>query len=355
MNRLRLILMVALLATGIAAAVAWRQRQPIVATGSVVATVNGTPIGERELQIRVATLLPMASFHGNIPREKLASLERAALDALILDELIWQDARARGRRPEPAAVEAELSNVRRRFESEAAFDAALHEGQVTLDGFRKYLARTLLVRQERLERAALPAPTEAEIAAYYESNKTEFLRPEQVHLKEILVRVDPAAEPTDELKAKARADAVFARVRGGADFATLAREVSDDSFGAKGGDLGWIHRGRLDPGLERDVFAAPVGDLRQARSLAGFHVFTVVERQSPQQLSLEETRPAIVDRLQRARREAARRDWEQRLLASAHVEILDLALLHATPMEVRAFESMPVGMPARTPPLPPSH
>lgn len=355
MNRRLVILIIALLAVGIAVAVVWRQRQPAAATGSALATVNGTAITQKELAIRVATLLPMASFHGNIPPEKLVSLKRAALDDLILDELIWQNARRRGRTPEPAAVEAELSSVKQRFESQAEFEAALREDGLTIDAFRRYLARTVLVRLERQERSALQTPTDADVVAHYETNRAEFLRPEQVHLMEILIKVDPAASASDEQQARARADAALARLRRGVAFEAVAREASEDSFGAKGGDLGWVHRGRLESGFENEVFAAPVGELRETRSLAGFHLYKVVERQPAQQLTLDEARPAVVDRLQRSRREATRRDWEQHLRASARVEILDADLRNARPMEVRTFESMPVVMPSRMPGAQPSH
>ena len=327
-------------AAGTALFVAWRLRQPSAPSSPVFARVNDSSITQKELEIRVASLLPMTSYHGKISPDKLVSLRRAALDELIFEEVVWQEVRKEGRRANTSAVEAELANVRRRFDSEEEFKSALREDGITLDAFTRYVERKVLVRQEREDRSALHAPTDAEIASYYASNGAEFVRPERVRLLEILIKVDPAGTDADERKAKARAAAALARVRRTASFEAVAREVSEDEFGAKGGDLGWVHRGRLDRDLENAAFAAPVGQLGEARSISGFHVYKVAGREPARQLTLDEAKPLIVDRVQRARRDATRKAWEDGIRASARIEILDPVLRDATPMK-QAFESMP--------------
>jgi len=341
MSRRLTILLVLSLAVAALVAFAWRARQAVPPASPAVAEVNGTPITQEQLEIRVASLLPRAAYHGNVPPEKLTSLRRTALDELILEELVWQDASGHGRRAEEAAVEAELARVRGRFGSETAFQAALQADGTTLAEYREFLARRVLVRQEREQRSALLEPSDAEVASYYEANTAQFVRPEQVHVLEILVKVDPSGTEEDERNARARADAALSRVRAGEPFETVAREVSEDDFRVKGGDLGWVHRGRLDRDLERSAFAAPVGRAELARSIFGFHVYLVAEREAARQLTIEEARPLIVDRVQRARRDATRREWEDGLRASAEVEILDPVLRDATPAELPALERSP--------------
>jgi peptidyl-prolyl cis-trans isomerase C len=71
------------------------------------------------------------------------------------------------------------------------------------------------------------------------------MTPERIHARHILVKVDPAA--TAELKdqAKQKAQGLLEKVKGGADFATVAKESSDCPSAPQGGDLGEFGRGDM--------------------------------------------------------------------------------------------------------------
>lgn len=326
--------LVLVLAAATLAAVAYpRLRQESEPSSPLVAMVNGTPILQRDVQIRLSELLPSAPFHGTLPEEKLRGLRRAALDDLILDELICEEAARAGVAPDAHVTETEVAAIRSRFGSDREFDAALASNGLTRRSFRNYVERSVLVKQSR--RAHVPAdPTDADVRAYYAANASKFVRPEQVHLLELLVAIDPAGGRPAEQKAEARARGLLRRLRQGEDFASLAWAESEDAYRVKSGDLGWVHRGRLDPDLEAAVFAAPTGALRTARSLSGIHVFKVIAREPARQLTQAEAHDLIVDRLRRARQEAAEQEWRSRLRATATIEILDPELRQATPSDV---------------------
>ena len=108
----------------------------------------------------------------------------------MLDELIYREAAAAGRRPSPASVTAEVSAARARFDSAEAFAVALAENGLDEAAFRARLARAVLVRECRDAHSRVTVG-EADIAAYYRENAARFQRPEQVHLRQILFRVDP--------------------------------------------------------------------------------------------------------------------------------------------------------------------
>ncbi|ATD67020.1 molecular chaperone SurA [Luteimonas chenhongjianii] len=90
------------------------------------------------------------------------------------------------------------------------------------------------------------------------------------------------AQPGDDAAAKARADSLRARIVGGADFAELARENSDDaSTKASGGDLGWFTQDQFGPDFGSQVAAIGDGDVSQPfRTQAGWHI---VQRQATRQ------------------------------------------------------------------------
>ncbi len=98
--------------------------------------------------------------------------------------------------------------------------------------------------------------------------------------------------------------------------------------------MGFVHRGRLDREFEDAVFAAPVGQPQLSLSLYGFQVFEVLERQSPEQLSFDQARPIIAERLVRQRRAEGLRAWKARLLDGALVQIRDAALLRVAPADM---------------------
>jgi parvulin-like peptidyl-prolyl isomerase len=315
-----------------ATALVWSSEADTRGATRTVAFVNGTAIVADDLDLRLSQILPLASFHGNLRPDQLLSLKRAALDELVLDELIYREAAAAGRRPSPVAIDAEVASARARFDSNDAFAAALRENGLDEAAFRERLGRAVVVREAR-DAHSRPEVSEADMAAYYRDNGAKFQRPEQVRLRQILFRVDPA-DPATAGPAEAKALTALERLRRGDPFGPLARRESEDEYRVKDGEMGFVHRGRLDREFEDAVFAAPVGQLQLARCLHGFEVFEVQERQPPTQLTFEQARPIIAERLSRQRRDDGFRAWKARLLADARVQIRDSALSRALPADL---------------------
>lgn len=134
-------------------------------------------------------------------------------------------------------------------------------------------------------------PTEAQLHDRYEAHKAEYKTPPQAHALHILLRLDQKATPAEDAAAKAKADALAAQIRGGADFATLAKANSaDPGSAAKGGDLGWFNQGQMVPAFDQTVFSAPIGEIRVVRSQFGYHVIKVLERKPENTKSFDEMR-----------------------------------------------------------------
>lgn len=123
--------------------------------------------------------------------------------------------------------------------------------------------------------AATVEVSEEELRAAYEEERARFETMEQRHARHILIEV---ADGQDDA-ARAAAEAVLARLRGGEDFAAVAAEVSADAgTKAQGGDLGWISRGMLVGPFEDALFALEPGSLSEpVRSDFGFHVIRLDE------------------------------------------------------------------------------
>jgi len=151
----------------------------------------------------------------------------------------------------------------------------------------------LLVEQSKLREKLKPTP--AEIQAYYDAHPDEFPAPERVHAAHILIKVDKAATPAQDAAAKKKAEDVFARAKKGEDFASLARQYSEDPGSkAQGGDLPPFARGAMVGSFEQAAFSMQPGEIRGVvKSDYGYHVIKLLAKIPPGRQSLAEATPRI--------------------------------------------------------------
>jgi peptidyl-prolyl cis-trans isomerase D len=106
---------------------------------------------------------------------------------------------------------------------------------------------------------------------------------EQTRARHILLQIAEDASDEDRAAKRAEAEGLLAQLQGGADFAVLAREHSqDEGSAARGGDLGWFPRGRMVAPFEEAAFGAEPGTLidHLIESQFGFHIIQVQGRRS---------------------------------------------------------------------------
>ncbi|AYA65120.1 peptidylprolyl isomerase [Alteromonas sp. RKMC-009] len=114
-----------------------------------------------------------------------------------------------------------------------------------------------------------------DVSAWYEENKDQYRDEEQRRVSHILIETGD-----DEAAAKAKAEALLAEIKGGADFATVAEESSEDSFSAEnGGDLDYITPGMMDDAFDSAVFSLKnVGDVTDVvKTEFGFHIIKLTD------------------------------------------------------------------------------
>jgi peptidyl-prolyl cis-trans isomerase D len=161
----------------------------------------------------------------------------------------------------------------------------------------------------------LAAPSPAQIERFYEDHKADrFTKAEEVRARHILVRLAPGATDADRAAARQKADALLARVKGGEDFAVVAKQSSDDPGSAtRGGDLGTFTRGRMDPAFEQAAFALEVGATSEVvETPFGLHIIKADAHDPGGVQELPAVRDAIVGELTRQRGlELARSDADQ--------------------------------------------
>jgi peptidyl-prolyl cis-trans isomerase SurA len=160
-----------------------------------------------------------------------------------------------------------------------------------------------------------------EVEKYYNEHKKDFVRPEQVALREIEVSTEGKKdEELPELKKKA--ETALKRVKDGEDFGGIAKRFSDSSTAKQGGFLGVYKRGELSKALEDIVFKMKKNDLTDVMDTKqGYLVLQVLERYEEGEQPLAKVENEITDHLYSERMEPAMRNYLKTLREQSYVVI----------------------------------
>ena len=148
--------------------------------------------------------------------------------------------------------------------------------------------------------------TPQDVQRYYEDNAQQYSTPEQVRASHVLLKT----EGKNEAEVKKLAEEIAAKARGGADFAGLAKQYSqDESNNTKGGDLDFFGRNAMVPEFDQVVFAMEPGQISDPfKTSFGYHVVKLTDKRAASSRPLDEVRAQIEDQIkwQRAQDEAQR-------------------------------------------------
>lgn len=140
---------------------------------------------------------------------------------------------------------------------------------------------------------------DGELESYYETTKESYRTGESVRASHILIPLAPDADPQAVETARARAAAIVDELRGGADFATLARNSSaDPGSAAQGGDVGFFARGEMVPEFEEAAFGLTIGEISDpVRTQFGFHILKVAEKREAGYKPFAEVKADLMNKL----------------------------------------------------------
>lgn len=140
-------------------------------------------------------------------------------------------------------------------------------------------------------------PSEQALQDYYKENLEQYRVQSRVHVEEILLKTTGKTDAEVE-EIRKKAEDVLAKAKKGSKFEDLAKQYSEDEGTKnKGGDMGWIIRGQT-VGLgefEQTAFSLKPGEISGlVKSMLGFHILKVVEREDARTKTFEEVRASIV-------------------------------------------------------------
>ena len=164
--------------------------------------------------------------------------------------------------------------------------------------------------------------SEDEMKSYYDSHKDEFTTPESVHVRHILIKVDKDASEEDKQKAREKAEDLLAKIKAGEDFEKVASEFSDDTTTkSKGGDLGFITKGRVVKQFEDAAFALKPGEVSGVIETAfGYHIIKVDEKKDESIEPYETAKESIKQKLLKERLKSEVPQYINKVLKDAGAE-----------------------------------
>jgi peptidyl-prolyl cis-trans isomerase C len=270
---------------------------------AVVATVNGESV--QKWEVESALKQAEASAGGPVPADKRDAVLRSILDELVTYHLLAQEAQGRKMAVPETDVDAEMLKIRQDFPTEEAYKQALLLQGVTVDQLRDLTRRAMQARKiVDAEVTSKIAVQDAEVDAFYAQNLDRFKQGDMVHASHIYLRVPPDAEPAEKNQKRAAAAEILKQVRGGADFAKVARENSNDQTAANGGDMGFFGKGDMPPDFEKVAFEMKPGTMSGVVELqTGLHIIKVHERRGPRTAPLAEVRDSVKEFLLNGQRQ----------------------------------------------------
>ncbi len=250
-------------------------------------------------EISAADIAAEAQNH-NAPKDKPGWAWRAGARALVIRELLLQEARKRDLQSRPMELEPG------KFETE---DESLI--------------------RDVLDLAMTPkAPTEDEIKAVYEAKPDMFRAPTLYEPSHILFAADPSNTEA-RLEANNKAKAALATLKSSPrDFAHLAKELSDCPSRDMGGQLGQLVSGDTVPEFEKamDTLTPGQTSAEPVPTRYGMHILRLDAIAVGDVLPLDRVRDQIGEMLEKAGWAAAANAFVQSLVAEAEISGIDLAV-----------------------------
>lgn len=187
------------------------------------------------------------------------------------------------------------------------------EVQRTIQIVRERIFADALMRQSDTQSRPSEAVLEKLASQIYQATPQRFEQPESLHLRHILL-------PASAADARERAQALRQQLQEGADFEALARENSKDPGSAsKGGDLGFVTKGKMVPPFEDAAFAldTPGALSPVVETQFGFHIIELVAKRPAGLQPFAEVKEQLEQEAANNAAKAARQDVARPILEAA--------------------------------------
>jgi peptidyl-prolyl cis-trans isomerase SurA len=293
----------------------------------VVAIVNDSIILQSELEARLQPVMQEAQQipDENERKRRIAKLTGQVLDEMVNEELIVQAAEQSKIEVDSSEVQAALDEIKQQNNlDDAGLQQALVQQGYSMQNYKADLRRQLL-RFRAVNTIVSPKVniTEEDIRARYDQMQRRSEQVSAVRISDILIKLPDHPTEQQITDAKAKASSALDRVKGGEDFAAVAKDVSDDdSTKASGGELGWFERGSVNPDWEGIVFAMDKDEVRgPVNGPQGLYVLKVTDVKKSDLKPYAEMKEQLSRELRRRELDKQTQTWVDELRKKAYIDI----------------------------------
>lgn len=295
----------------------------------IVARVNNEVITRSELQHSIETAEEDAKqdCENRCTAEQLKSLtedrQKNALRDLIDQSLLVQRGKDMGLSVEPEVIK-QLDAIRQqnKLKDLDELEKAVESQNINWEDFKSNIRNGIVTKKVISEEVGSHLNiTTDEIQKYYDSHKSDFVRPEQVALRSIEVNTSGKTE-AEIADLRKKADTALQRIKDGEDFSEIAKRYSDGSTAKQGGFLGVYKRGELSKQLEDVVFTMKKNGLTDVmETRQGFLIMQVLEHYDEGEQTLATVNDEIRNKLYEQKMEPALRDYLKTLREQSYVVV----------------------------------
>ena len=314
--------------TGMGANPAAANSAPMQLSDKAVARVNGTVLTDRDLLREMYAIFPYAKQHNGFPKAQEASIREGALEMIIFEELVYQEARRRGLTIPADQVNAAEAEFRKQFNSPDQYQQYLQlEMKNSAQVLRKQIERSLLIEKVlKAEVEDKSAITPVELRAYYDKNSARFTLGESFSIQSISILPPAKATPEQIQKNKQRAEEALKQAKATKsynEFGLLAEKISEDDFRVNMGDHKALGRDGLPPQIVKAASAMQAGQVSGLIQIENaFTIFRLNAHNLPRKRAFTEVKADLKVELQKAKYEKMRSSFAKQLRAKAKIEIV---------------------------------
>ena len=298
-------------------------------TGKPVARVNGTVLTDRDLQREMYTLFPYAAQHnGQVPQELAPQIRKGALQMIVFEELLYQEALRRQLTIPPAKLQKAEADFKSQFSTPNEYRQFLNQefqgSEKALDNkIRRSLLIDAMLKTEVDNKSTVSV---AEAKAYYEKNPSRFQYPEAFAIQTIsfLPPDKPTPENLKELHKRAEDGLRQAKATTNYEqFGMLAEKISEDDYRVMMGNHKAVPREKLAPQVVQALLTMKEGEVSGIIQMdQAFTIIRLNQHILAGKTKFEDVKVSLQQELQKKKVEEVRAALDQRLRKAAKVEEL---------------------------------
>jgi parvulin-like peptidyl-prolyl isomerase len=228
-------------------------------------------------------------------------LKGQAIAYLVQRAEYAQEADSMGIKISDSDVDKRIEQLKKQYYggSEAKYEKTLKQQGLTQDQAKEEVRASLIAEGVFKKVTDKVNVSNKDIANYYDSHKSQYVQPESRDVRHILVTK------------KALADSLYARLKGGANFAALAKKYSKDPGSASNGGKLTISKGQTVPEFDKTAFSLKKGQLSQPiHTQYGYHIIQALSAIKPAQTtSLSKVAPSIKQQLEQQEKNDLMTKW----------------------------------------------